>query len=197
MSRSLFYSPTFLLQIWGRSELVSILENHLRKRLLRRMRNTQRNILHSHPPRNLPRLAMQLHRRPPAALPHNFHIHPTHPAAPSRPQRLHRRFLRRKSSRKTLILILELLAILPLRRRIQPPQNRFPMPLDRRLYAPHLCDIDSQPNDQANSCSAGTLAGGFTIQRQNCCLTMRDRSNNRFFLLRSAAILNPLQLRLY
>src|SRR6185369_14928164 len=127
------------------------LENHLRKRLRRRMRDAQRNTLHSQRRRHLRRLSSQRNCRPTAALPHHFHIHPPHPARPPRPQRLHRRFLRRKPPRVPLILVLELLAILSLPRSIHASQERLSMPLDGRLHPLHFRNINPHPNNHAAS----------------------------------------------
>ncbi len=104
---------------------------------------------------------MQRNRRPSATLPDDLHIHPSHPATPSCPERLHRRLFRRKPPRKPLIFILESLTVLPLRRRIQPPQKGLPMPLNRRLHPPNLRDVNTQPDDQSSSGGAGILPAFF------------------------------------
>src|SRR5258708_39426994 len=73
-------------------------KNPLPDRLLRRMCNAHRYILHSQRISNLPRFAPQRQTRTAAPLTHHFHVHPPHAAAPARPQGLHRRFFHRKPS---------------------------------------------------------------------------------------------------
>src|SRR5580700_197898 len=115
------------------------------------MRNTQRRPLHPQLLSNLSRLPIQPNRRSPALLAHHFKIHPSHPAPPPRPQSLHSRFLSRKPPRKPLILILESLAILPLRHGVHPPQERLPMPLNGPLNPNHLRQIHAHSNNQSLS----------------------------------------------
>src|SRR5882757_3700796 len=114
------------------------------------MRNRHRNMFHSQLVRNLPRFAFQLQRRLPANLPHHFNIHPPHAAAPSRPQRLHRRFLHSKPPRVPFILILELLAVRPLFRRIQPLQKSLPLSPNRSAHPVHFRNVHSQPNNHSS-----------------------------------------------
>src|SRR5256885_952999 len=114
------------------------------------MRNRHRNMFYSQLVRNLPRFALQLQRRLPAHLSHHFNIHPPHAAAPARPQRFHRRFLHCKPPRIPFILILELLAVRPLLRRIQPLQKSFPLAPNRPAHAIHFCNVHSQPNNHSS-----------------------------------------------
>src|SRR5277367_307505 len=121
------------------------------------MRNAQSNPLHPQLFRDLPRLPIQPNRRPPPGLPHHLKTHPPHPPPPPRPQSLHRRLFRRKPPRIPLILILKPLAILPLPHGVNPPQERFPMPLNRRPNPPHLRQIHSHPDNHPTAPCRGAI----------------------------------------
>jgi hypothetical protein len=72
------------------------------------------------------------------------------------------------------------------------------MPLDRRLHPPDFREIDSKPDDQNASGSAGTLAGVFAI-RWLAFPRRSPRVIHRAFSSRSATrrFLIPTRLRLY
>src|SRR5258708_25783017 len=93
---------------------------HLRKGLSRRVRNAQRNVFHAQLIRDLPRLAFERQRWPPALLPHHFNVHPPHASAPTRAQPFHRRLFPCNASRIAFKLLLEPFAILSLLRRENP-----------------------------------------------------------------------------
>src|SRR5260370_32294698 len=94
---------------------------HLRKGMSRRVGNAQRNVFHAQLIRDLPRLAFERQRWPPALLPPHFNVHPPHASAPTRAQRFHRRLFHCKASRIALKLVLEPFAILSLLRRENSP----------------------------------------------------------------------------
>src|SRR2546429_4351477 len=114
------------------------------------MRNRHRNMFYSQLVRNLPRFALQLQCRLSANLPDHFNSHPPHTAAPPRSQRLHRRFLHRKPPRIPFIFILELLAVSPLPRRIQPLQKSLPLPPNRPAHSIHFRNVHSQTNNHSS-----------------------------------------------
>src|SRR6266404_5029565 len=122
-------------------------KNHLRNRLLRRMRNAHRDILHSQRISNLPRFAPQRQTRTAAPLTHHFHVHPPPAAAPARPQGLHRRLFHRKPPRIPLIFVPELLAIRHLVQREHAPQKSLPLRFNHFLNPRHFRHIDSHAND--------------------------------------------------
>ena len=129
----------------------SSLENNLRQRLFLGMRDAQGDVLHAELLCDFLRFTGELQRRTPALLAHHFQVHPTHAAPPARSQRLHPCFFRCESSRVALILVFELLAIIPLLLRIEPPQKRLPVPLDRFLNAVHFRNVHAHPDDQVVS----------------------------------------------
>ena len=76
----------------------SALENHLRDRLLFRVRDRQCYVPDPESGCELTRLAVELHRRTSAGHSHDFAIAPAHAVVPSSAERFHRRLFRGESS---------------------------------------------------------------------------------------------------
>ena len=129
----------------------SRLEDDLRKRLLLGVRDAQGDVLYAELLGDFFRLTGELQRRSAAFLAHHFQIHPTHAAPPARSERFHPCFFRREPPGIALIFVPELLAVIALCLRVQPPQKRFPMPLDSLPDAVHFGNVHAHPNDQEAS----------------------------------------------
>ena len=130
-------------------------KNHLCHRLFRRVRNADRDILHTQPVCNLARFAPQLEHRPAPLPPQNLDVHPTHAAAPARPQRLHGGFFHRKPPGVPLILIPELLAVRAFPLGKNSLQKSFALALNRAFHPLHFFHINSHSNDHAVPVTTG------------------------------------------
>ncbi len=101
--------------------------------------------------RDFRRFASQRQRWPPALLAHDLQIHPAHPAPPARSQRLHPRFFCGKPPRVAFIFVPELFAVFAFFLRVQAPQKRFAVALDRRPDAVDFGNVHSHPDNQGTS----------------------------------------------
>src|SRR5208283_3012868 len=135
-----------------------ILENDLRERLVRCMRDAHRDTLHAQRLGNFFRFALQRQCGPSTFHPHHLHVHPAHPAAPAGPQRLHGRFFHGEAPRIPFIFVLELFAVRHFVWRVHAPQKPFPLRLNHFLDALHFRHVNAQPNDHRSpNCGATRL----------------------------------------
>src|SRR5580658_4546322 len=119
-------------------KITSVLQNHLRNRLLGGVRNRKRGVLHSEPRSEFRRDAVKRNRRPPSRHARDFAIPPAHSMIPPRAQRLHRRFFRGKASGVALHAICLRIAVTHFSCSVDAVQKPVAEPVNRPLNARNL-----------------------------------------------------------
>src|SRR5450432_846141 len=125
----------------------SALKDQLRDRLLRGMRDRQRDILHSQLRGEFPSLPVKGHGRPPSRHPRDFTIAPPHAMIPARAQRLHRSFLGGEARGVTLEAVSLGIAVANLSRREDALQKAVPKALNGLPDARNFSDVDARAYD--------------------------------------------------
>src|SRR5579863_3336001 len=121
-------------------------QNHLRDRLLLRVRDRKRRMFHSEPRRNLARLPVKIHRRTPTRQACALAIPPANPVAPTRAQSLHRRFFRREARRVALHPVRLGIAITNFSLGINAPQKSIAKAFNRSPHSRDLLYINARPH---------------------------------------------------